>query len=219
MNTENETPDESHLDLSSTADDPQIGNAGQTDSQIEAATQNDREAVYAEAGAADSGSDVEQGSEVTIDSLQAQLADAEKRVLIAHADLDNFRRRTRRDMQDQLKYASLKLMNDVLESVDNLQRAIESYENDANGDGLVEGVKMVSQQISSSLESHGCKKIEAIGQTFDPNLHQALQMQPSDEHDSNVVMMDLRAGFQLHDRVIRPSQVFVSTGPADTTSE
>lgn len=154
-----------------------------------------------------------QQGELTVESLQAQLADAEKRVLMAHADLDNFRRRTRRDLQDQIKYAPLGLITDLLESVDNLHRAIESYEKDPNGDGLVEGVKMVAKQISTTLENNGCKKIEAVGQPFDPNLHQALQMQPSDQFEPNTVMMDLRPGFQLHDRVIRPTQVFVSTGP------
>ena len=177
---------------------------------IEPATEADLDAL----DAAHAESDEAGQGEPTIESLQMQVADAEKRVLMAHADLENFRRRNRRDMQDQLKYAPLKVMQDVLEAVDNLQRAVESYEADANGDGLVEGVKMVAQQINTALENHGCKKIEAVGQPFDPNMHQALQMQPSDEHDANVVMQDLRSGFQLHDRVIRPSQVFVSTGPA-----
>ncbi|MCP4774735.1 MAG: nucleotide exchange factor GrpE [Planctomycetaceae bacterium] len=154
--------------------------------------------------------------EVTVENLQAQLADAEKRVLLAHADLENFRRRNRREMQDQMRYASLTLMTEVLESVDNLQRAIESYEMEPNGDGLVEGVKLVSQQIAACLENHGCKKIDAVGQPFDPNLHQAIQMQPSSEHAANHVAADLRPGFQLHERVIRPSQVFVSTGPDST---
>lgn len=147
-----------------------------------------------------------------VDQLKAQLADAEKRVLMAQADLDNFRKRNRREMLDQVKYASLGLMNELLESVDNLQRAIEAYQQDPNGDGLAEGVAMVSSQISKALENHGCKKIEAVGSSFDPNLHQALQMQPSDDHPANTVMMDLRPGFVLHDRLIRPSQVFVSTG-------
>jgi molecular chaperone GrpE len=155
----------------------------------------------------------ETGGEVTIESLQAQLADAEKRVLMAHADLDNFRRRTRRDTQDQLRYASIGLIGEVLESIDNLQRAVDTYEADPNNvDGLVEGVKIVSTQIATTLENHGCKKIEAVGQPFDPSLHQAVQMQASEEFESNVVMKDLRPGFQLHDRVVRPSQVFVSTG-------
>ena len=149
-----------------------------------------------------------------VDQLKAQVADAEKRVLMAHADLENYRKRTRRDMQDQVKYASLRLMSGLLESVDNLQRAIESYEQEPNADGLAEGVVMVATQITKVLEDHGCKRIDAVGQPFDPNLPQALQMQASDEHPANTVMQDLRSGFQLHDRLIRPTQVFVSTGPA-----
>ena len=210
MNTEPQQPELPEND----AEGPAFDFEGA--SNIEPATQSDLhalDATYADQTASNAAGEAEQG-EPTIESLQMQLEDAEKRVLMAHADLENFRRRNRRDMQDQLKYAPLKLMNDVLESVDNLQRAVESYETDANGDGLVEGVKMVAQQINYALETHGCKKIEAVGQPFDPNMHQALQMQPSDEHDANVVMQDLRSGFQLHDRVIRPSQVFVSTGPA-----
>lgn len=144
--------------------------------------------------------------------LKSQLAEAEKRVLIAHADLDNFRRRNLRETQDQIKYAPGKLMTEILEAVDNLGRAVESFEKDQNGQGLCDGVKMVATQIGTILEKHGCTKIEALGQTYDPNLHQALQMQPSTEHEPNTVMMDLRSGFQLHDRVLRPSQVFVSTG-------
>ena len=145
-------------------------------------------------------------------SLKEQLADAEKRVLMAHADLDNFRRRNLRETQEQIKYAPGKLMTEILEAVDNLGRAVESYENDQSGEGLNNGVKMVATQILTMLEKHGCKRIEAVGQPYDPNFHQALQMQPSEEFESNTVMMDLRSGFQLHDRVLRPSQVFVSTG-------
>ncbi len=106
----------------------------------------------------------------TVEQLKSQLADAEKRVLMAHADLDNFRRRTRRDMQDQIRYAPLELISELLESVDNLQRAIESYETEPNGEGLVEGVRMVAQQISTTLENHGCKRIEAVGKPFRSDL-------------------------------------------------
>jgi len=144
--------------------------------------------------------------------LTQKLADAEKQALLAHAELDNFRRRNLRESQEKIKYASTGLMTDILEAVDNLGRAIESYEKDNNGDGLNDGVKLVTQQITATLEKHGCKKIAATGEAFDPNLHQALQMQPSEEFEANTVMQDLRSGFQLHDRVLRPSQVFVSTG-------
>ena len=186
--------------------DPDQENVNNPANEINETIDAAMEAEAAGAGPVEELSEVEQ--------LQAQVADAEKRVLIAHADLENYRKRTRRDMQDQMKYASLRLMTELLESVDNLQRAIESYEQEPNADGLAQGVAMVSSQISKVLEEHGCKKIEAVGQTFDPNLHQALQMQPSDDHPANTVMQDLRAGFQLYDRLIRPAQVFVSTGPA-----
>jgi molecular chaperone GrpE len=181
--------------------------AADPDPQYQPTTEDGAESIVAEDGA--TGDE----AEVTIESLQAKLAEAEKRVLMAHAEVENFRRRTRRDLQDQLRYAPLGLITDILESVDNLQRAIDSYEKDPNGDGLVEGVKMVAQQIRTTLENNGCKKIEAVGHLFDPNLHQALQMQPSNEFEANTVMLDLRPGFQLHDRVVRPAQVFVSTGP------
>lgn len=147
-----------------------------------------------------------------IEQLRQQLGEAEKRTLLAQADLENFRRRTRRDMQVQLQYASLPMMSELLDALDNLQRAIDAHANDPSSEGLLEGVRLVAQQISTILENNGCKKIESIGQPFDPNLHQAVQMQPSDQFPANTVMHELRTGFQLHDRVIRPAQVFVSTG-------
>lgn len=195
MNTE----PEKQLDSTDTPD---------SDTQIHAATDAEMAALNAETVAPQA-----EESAPTIESLQADLADAEKRVLMAHADLENFRRRNRREMQDQVRYASLSLMSEILEAVDNLQRAIESHETEPNGDALAEGVKLVAQQISTTLENNGCKKIDSVGKPFDPNFHQAIQMQPSDEYEANVVSADLRNGFQLHDRVIRPSQVFVSTGP------
>ena len=155
----------------------------------------------------------EEVDEVT--ALRSQLAEMEKVALRHQADLENFRKRSRAQVQDQLKYASLPLITQILEAVDNLNRATEvANDESADAAGIVEGVKMVSQQLSNILEQQGCKRIEAVGKPFDPNCHQAVQMQPSDEFESNTVMTEVRAGFMLHDRVIRPAQVFVSTGPA-----
>lgn len=158
---------------------------------------------------------VEPGSmEEQILALTAKLAEADKRELLNAADMENFRKRTRQNTQEQLRYASLPVMNDVLEAADNLQRAVDAADADTDSGGLLEGVKMVAQQISSILEKHGCQKIETIGQPFDPNCHEAVQMQASDEFPANTVMLEVRTGFKLHDRVIRTAQVFVSTGPA-----
>ena len=152
--------------------------------------------------------------------LKSQLADAEKRVLMGQADMENLRKRSRREVEDRLKYAALPLMSELLEAVDNLERALSTVEEDENvNSGLVEGVGMVAQHIATVLGNYGCKKIESVGQPFDPNLHQAVQMQPSEEFEANTVMQELRTGFQLHDRVIRPSQVFVSTGKPEASGE
>lgn len=150
----------------------------------------------------------------SIEELTQKLAESEKRTLIAHADLENYRKRARRDMQDQLKYAPMKLMMELLEAVDNLERAINAAEEDPSSSGLLDGVKMVATQLTTVLENHGCKQTPAVGAAFDANLHQAIQMQPSSEFEEGIVTLEARKGFQLHDRVLRPSQVFVSTGPA-----
>lgn len=146
-----------------------------------------------------------------IEKLKAALDESEKRALIAAADLENYRKRSAKNTQDQIKYASLPIMGELLEAVDNLNRAIESADEGSNS-GLLEGVKMVSGQILNILTANNCKLIPSVGEPFDPNLHQAVQMQPSDDYPENIVMMEMRTGYRLHDRVIRPSQVFVSTG-------
>lgn len=192
---ENEQPETPELELPT---EEQVQEFGSIDDALASG-----EAFVVEDG--DPGADV-------ILQLQDQLKEAEKRVLMAQADLENFRRRVRRESQDQIKYAAGGLMTDLLESVDNLHRAVEAYETDPNGDGLRDGVKLVTSQIMESLNKRDCKPIEAQGQPFDPNLHQALQMQPSEEHPANTIIQDLRTGYVLHDRVLRPSQVFVSTG-------
>lgn len=149
-----------------------------------------------------------------VEALRAAVAEAEKRTLLAQADLENFRRRKTREVQDQLRFASMPLMTEILEAADNLNRAVDTHESNASAESLLAGVKMVAEQIATIMESHGCKKIASVGEPFDPNLHQAVQMQASDDFDANIVIQELRTGYQLHDRVIRPAQVFVSTGPA-----
>lgn len=157
-----------------------------------------------------------------VKTLQSQLADAKKKHLMAVAELDNFRKRTRAATEEQLRYANLPLISELLDAVDNLQRAIEAAEQNSENSSLLEGVKMVANQLSQILEKYGCRKIEAVGQPFDPNLHQALQMHPSSDVPPNTVTQELRPGFKMHDRVIRPSQVFVATGQneqSDTDKE
>jgi molecular chaperone GrpE len=152
----------------------------------------------------------EPGSEIT--RLKEELQEAEKKALRYQADMDNFRRRARREADEQVRYAALPLLTDLLEAFDNLHRAVESANEDAHNASLLAGVRMVASQIQNILTQHGCEPIESVGQKFDPKLHQAVQTLPSDEQPADHVLQDLRAGFRLHERVIRPAQVIVSTG-------
>ena len=165
--------------------------------------------------------DVATETEETTDfeALRQRLAQAEKELLRGQADMENFRRRMRKDNEDRVRYAVLPLVTELVEIVDNLNRALESAHTSESGEGLVEGVKMVSQQIVEVLHQNGCKPIESVGAAFDPNQHEAIRMEPSNEYDANVVSRETRTGYTLHDRVVRPAQVFVSTGAEQTKEE
>ncbi len=160
------------------------------------------------------------------EDLINQVKDAEGRALRAQAELENFRVRVRREQEDQLKFANQKLMTDLLPVIDNMYRAVSaaSTTEDSKG-GLLEGVLMVSQQLLDTLKKHHCQRIEAVGNPFDPNLHEAISQMPSEEHDAGNVIQVVQEGYLLHDRVIRPANVIVSQGtpegatPDSTASE
>ena len=147
-----------------------------------------------------------------VEQVRAELQEANERVLRAQAELENYRKRARREMEDDRKYAALPLLKDLLSVVDNLQRAIDAAEQGQGSTALLEGVKMVSAQMTGLFEQYGCQRIPAVGTQFNPHLHEALAQGPSAEHAAGIVTREASAGYQLQDRVIRPAQVFVSTG-------
>ncbi|MCA9147587.1 MAG: nucleotide exchange factor GrpE, partial [Planctomycetales bacterium] len=138
---------------------------------------------------------------VTIESLQQQLDEANNRVLRAQAELENFRKRARRDLDEQRQYANLPLVSDLIPAFDNLDRAVEAAEKNENATGLLEGVKMVAVQIQSILEHYNCRRVAAAGAEFDPNVHEAIAQEPSEDVPAGSVTREVRVGYQLHDRV------------------
>jgi molecular chaperone GrpE len=149
-----------------------------------------------------------------LESLRAELEQAKDRALRWQAELDNYRKRARRELEDERRYANMPLLRDLLPVLDNLHRAIASAEKTPDAAGLLEGVKLVEKQIGSLLGKHQCNRIEALGQEFNPHLHEAITQQPSDEHPENTIVMETQTGYTLHDRVVRPSQVIVSKKPS-----
>jgi molecular chaperone GrpE len=149
-----------------------------------------------------------------MERLRHSAAEAEKRVLQAQADAENFRKRIRHDLEDQLKFAATDLVLDLLQVRDNLLRAIEAASTSEGGAGLREGVAMVVKQLDDVLRKHGVSEIPAEGEVFDPNVHEAISQVPSEVEKGRVAHVAV-TGFKLHDRVIRPTQVVVSTGPVN----
>jgi molecular chaperone GrpE len=152
-----------------------------------------------------------------IAQLERALQDAESRLLRNQAELENFRKRIRRDTDEQLRYAGLGLMYDLLSVLDNLSRAIDAARQGAgDSSALVDGVRLVAEQMRSVLEKHNCRRIPADGELFDPNYHAAIGQIPTREVPPGIVVQVAQEGYQLHDRVIRPAQVFVSCEPPDS---
>jgi molecular chaperone GrpE len=149
-----------------------------------------------------------------LDKLKAQVAEANDRALRSQAEIENVRRRFRRENEEAIMYANKPLLSDLLPVVDNIERAIESANSNTDVSGLLEGVKIVAEQLLNVLEKHNCPRIAAEGEQFDPELHQAILQQPSDQPKGTVITV-AQQGYKLHDRLIRPTQVIVSTGPAD----
>ncbi len=171
------------------------------------------DAFFAEQGNPPTGNR-EESPEQLVDALEQQLTDLRQRELKAQAELENFRKRILRDTESQIKFSPMPLVRDLLDVVDNLHRAIESSSAAAGAEGLIEGVKMVEQQLATVLAKHSCKPIDSLGKAFDPNFHQAIAQQPSAEYPAGTIMQVVSFGYLMHDRVIRPSMVIVSTGPS-----
>ena len=112
--------------------------------------------------------------------------------------------------------ARCRLLRDLLPVVDNLTRAIEASEKASDSGSLLQGVKMVARQLDGVLAQHQCQRIEALHQPFDPARHQAIMQQPSADHPPATVILVAQDGYTLYDRVVRPSQVIVSTRPPET---
>jgi molecular chaperone GrpE len=150
--------------------------------------------------------------DIRVAQLEGELKRANNEVLKAQAEFENFRKRMRREMEEDLRYAALPLINEILPVIDNLERATQAAEQTGAKGGLVDGVHMVIAQLNAALAKHGCQKIEALGQEFDPHFHAALMQEPSTEVPANHVSRVVQSGYKMHDRVVRPAQVFVSTG-------
>lgn len=142
--------------------------------------------------------------------LTAEIEEYKERLLRAQADFDNFRRRTQKEKEDLAKYASSVLITELLPVIDNFERALSSGADSADVSSYAKGVEMIFRQLEGVLKAEGLERMEAVGQPFNPEFHQAVMQVDSDEYEEGIVVEELQKGYQLKDKVIRPAMVKVS---------
>ncbi len=164
-------------------------------------------------------SGIEEAEEVQVDLLKERLEKTEKeykeledRLLRVAAEFDNYKKRTAREFQSIIKSANEELISQLVETLDNFQRALESAKSSSDFDSFHKGVELIYQHFKDILVKEGLKEIKAIGEPFDPHYHEAVMQQESDKFPDGTVMDEISKGYLLNDKVIKHSKVVVSKG-------
>jgi molecular chaperone GrpE len=154
--------------------------------------------------------------ETQLEAAQNEAKDYHDRMLRMAAELDNYKKRAARELEEIKKYATENLLKQLLPVVDNLERAIASASTENQSEkGVVDGVALTLAEITKFLEKHYVSPIEALGQPFDPTFHQAMCQEESTDQPPNTVVREFQKGYLLHDRLLRPTMVVVSKAAQD----
>ncbi len=154
-----------------------------------------------------------EGQEVDeVTKLIAERDDIQDKYLRLAAEFDNYKKRMTRDRITALKYAEEGLLKELLPAIDNVERAIDQGEKDDPESNLLTGVKLTLKGLLNALDKFEVKSMECLGEHFDPNLHEALAMDFSNEFAENQVMVEFEKGYHYKDKLIRAAKVVVSKG-------
>ena len=144
--------------------------------------------------------------------LQKKYDTLNQQYLRLAADFDNYRKRQTQEREDLLKYGAETSLTKMIEILDNFERGIQALENVDDCEKIKESFKLVYKQVTETLSKLGLEEIKAEGEVFDPNFHEAVMQTPSDEIPENTVIKEMRKGYKLGDKILRPSMVNVSSG-------
>lgn len=144
--------------------------------------------------------------------LQADLDRFRDLALRSQADFENYKKRSAREKEDGIKYANTSLLERLLPIIDNFDLGLSAARGEGETSPIYAGMSLVLKQLNDFLTDQGLQPIEAVGQKFDPNLHEAIAHQPSAQVPEGVVIQQTRRGYRFKDRLLRPSSVIVSSG-------
>jgi len=161
--------------------------------------------------------------EEDIETIKKTLADEKAKAEVnlagwqrAQADFINYKKICEQDKADVVKYANTQLVLAILPALDDLQRALDTVPDECAKPGWVEGIKAIERKLRSALELQGVSQIPALGEEFDPHVHEAVSF---DKGKRDVVVKELLKGYRLHDRLIRAAQVILGSGEEDRKKE
>lgn len=149
-----------------------------------------------------------------VDRLEREIADLRDRSMRTLADFDNYRKRAERERSEVRRYALMEPLRDLLEVVDNLERAVAAG---GSADDLKLGIDMTLRQLADVLRRHGVSAVEAAGRPFDPAVHEAVSREEAEDVDEPTVANELQKGYLLHERLVRPARVVVAVPAAGGT--
>ena len=152
--------------------------------------------------------------ESKIEALEKELEEQKDKLLRLAAEFDNYKKRTAREYANLIESANLDLIRSLLDILDNFRRALASAK-DADAEAIFKGMEMIYNQFDSLLKERGLEEIEAEGQPFDPELHEAVMTTPTDELPEDYVASEMQKGYRIKGRVVRHSKVAVAKPPEE----
>lgn len=154
-----------------------------------------------------------------VEELQAKVDKLEDSLLRAKADYQNLVRRSAADHSMAIRYANAELLKGLLSVVDDFERSLAAARESDNLQGVVEGVQLVYDNLLKVMRAQGLERIAALHEPFDPNLHEAMMQQSSEDVPAGTVLEEVAKGYRLHDRVLRPTKVVVAKAPEDHATQ
>jgi len=150
-----------------------------------------------------------------IDNLQKEKDELFEKLQRVSADYANFQKRAPKQIADTICYEKEKIIKTLLPVLDNFEHTLQNAHSAENVDVLVKGVRIIYDQMLDILKSHGIEQIKALGQKFDPALHEAMMKKTKPDTEENIVLEEFQKGYKLNGRVIRPTKAVVSALPAE----
>ena len=202
--SEKKTPPEAEKDSESTDIESDIG-------EIESSNVNESDEINADSS-----------EENILDPLEEATKEAAHWKDLAarnQAELDNYRKRMAREKSDAIKFANGSLLSELLPVIDSFQMGLSAAINEDPDSIISKGMEMVQKQLEEFFSSQGAVAISSVGKEFDPNLHEAISQESSDEVPNGHIITEIRKGYTLNDRLLRAANVIVSKGPESTDDE